>query len=90
MISQSASVKDGVLTVTIANCSIDDDAHICCDIAGANYQYIDCRILDSDVRDYNDFDNCDKVAPKDHMAIWTENGFEITLPKCSVAVVTMR
>ena len=90
MISQSASVKDGVLTVTIANCSIDDDAHICCDIAGENYQYIDCRILDSDVRDYNDFDNCDKVTPKEHRAIWTENGFEITLPKCSVAVVTMR
>ena len=90
MISQSASVKDGVLTVTIANCSIDDDAHICCDIAGENYQNIECRILDNEVRDYNDFDNCDKVAPKEYSAKMTEKGFEIDLPKCSVAVVTMR
>lgn len=90
MISQSASVKDGVLTVTIANCSIDDDAHICCDIAGENYQNIECRILDNEVRDYNDFDNCDKVAPKEYSAKMTEKGFEIDLPKCSVVVVTMR
>lgn len=90
MISQSASVKDGVLTVTIANCSIDDDAHICCDIAGENYQNIECRILDNEVRDYNDFDNCDKVVPKEYSAKMTEKGFEIDLPKCSVVVVTMR
>ena len=90
MISQSASVKDGVLTVTIANCSIVDDAHICCDIAGENYQNIECRILDNEVRDYNDFDNCDKVAPKEYSAKMTEKGFEIDLPKCSVVVVTMR
>lgn len=90
MISQSASVKDGVLTDTIANCSIDDDAHICCDIAGENYQNIECRILDNEVRDYNDFDNCDKVAPKEYSAKMTEKGFEIDLPKCSVVVVTMR
>lgn len=90
MISQSASVKDGVLTVTIVNCSIDDDAHICCDIAGENYQNIECRILDNEVRDYNDFDNCDKVAPKEYSAKMTEKGFEIDLPKCSVVVVTMR
>ena len=90
MISQSASVKDGVLTVTIANCSIDADAHICCDIAGEKYQNIECRILDNEVRDYNDFDNCDKVAPIEYSAKMTEKGFEIDLPKCSVVVVTMR
>ena len=59
-------------------------------IAGENYQNIECRILDNEVRDYNDFDNCDKVAPKEYSAKMTEKGFEIDLPKCSVVVVTMR
>jgi len=73
-----------------SDCTIDDDAHICCDIAGENYQNIECRILDNEVRDYNDFDNCDKVVPKEYSAKMTEKGFEIDLPKCSVVVVTMR
>ena len=47
-------------------------------------------VLDDKKFVLSDFDNCDKVAPKEYSAKMTEKGFEIDLPKCSVVVVTMR
>ncbi len=90
MISASASVKDGVLTLTAANCSIDDEAQVTVDIRGMNITSAECEILTNDVRAYNDFDEPEKVNIAPHAAAVNNGVLTLTLPACSVAAVTLR
>ena len=90
MISASASVKDGVLTLTAANCSIDDETQVTVDIRGMNITSAECEILTNDVRAYNDFYEPEKVKTAPHSAAVNNGVLTLTLPACSVAAVTLR
>lgn len=88
-ISQSASVKDGVMTVTLANTSLDEEYEIECDLYGFEAKSAVARILSGDVYDYNDFDNADKVAVKDYSVDVSDGRITVKLPKCSVVSVVI-
>lgn len=91
MISKSASVKDGVLTITLSNCSLDEDAEIACSIAGFDGKNAQAEILTSaSVRDFNDFDCPEKVVIKPHEITSENGGFKVLMPACSVVTVTIK
>ncbi|MGN1106850.1 MAG: alpha-L-arabinofuranosidase C-terminal domain-containing protein, partial [Huintestinicola sp.] len=90
LISSSASVKDGVMTLTLANCSLEDSAEISCDIRGFECTEASARILTAEVHTYNDFDAPDRLAPAEY-PVKLENGvLTAELPACSVVSVTIK
>lgn len=90
MISSSASVKDGVMTITLANCSLEDSAEISCGLAGFECSEASARILTADVHGFNDFDAPERVAPTEY-SVKLENGaVNAELPPCSVVCVTLK
>ncbi|MBR4184098.1 MAG: alpha-N-arabinofuranosidase [Lachnospiraceae bacterium] len=90
MISSSASVKDGVLTLTVANCSYDEACEISCDVCNFNATSAAARILTGDPHDLNDFENSDKVVIKG-LEVELEDGvLKLSLPACSVCEVTLK
>ena len=89
MVSCSASVKDGKLTVTMANCSIDDEAEISCEIAGMNVNSASAEILTGDCHDLNDFDAPEKVKPAPFSVSVNSGSLNMTVPPCSVVSVVL-
>ncbi|MBR6344725.1 MAG: alpha-N-arabinofuranosidase, partial [Lachnospiraceae bacterium] len=89
MISSSASVKDGVLTLTVANCGLDDDVDIVCELSGIAPSKAAARILTGDVHDHNTFDDPEKVIISDYDARIDDGKLRIKLPACSVAEVRL-
>ncbi len=89
MISCSASEKDGVLTVTLANCSLEEEAEFSCSVGGFPVRNAAARILTGAVNDRNDFENPEKLTIRPLSISARENGFSVTLPACSVAEITL-
>jgi len=90
MISSSASVKDGVMTITVANCSLEDSAEISCGLAGFECSEASARILTADVHDFNDFDAPERVAPTEYNVKLENGAVSAELPPCSVVCVTLK
>lgn len=89
-VSQSASMgKDGSITMTFANASLDEDFEIDCDIVGFVPSAVSAIILTNEVRAYNDFDDQDKVKPEMYSAQLKDKGIKFVLPKCSVVTVIL-
>lgn len=88
-ISYSASVKDGKLTVTYANCSLSEDYEIDCALNGFDAVSATATILNADVRAYNDFDNKDNVKPSAYSAELNNGKLSVKLPACSVVTVIL-
>lgn len=89
MVTSSASVKDGKLTLTLTNASLTDSAEIINTLAGFTGTKATARILTDEVHSYNDFDHPNRVAIKDYTVTLTENQLQLTLPPCSVVSVTI-
>ncbi|MDE6133025.1 MAG: alpha-N-arabinofuranosidase, partial [Oscillospiraceae bacterium] len=89
MVSCSASIKDGKLTVTMANCSIDEDAEVSCNISGVDAASAEAKILTEDCRALNDFENGERVVPKDFSVSLSGSNVSAVLPPCSVVSVIL-
>lgn len=89
MVSCSASVKDGRLTVTLANCSIDAETEVSCDISGFDFTSAEAKILTEECHTLNDFDNGERVVPKDFSASLNSGKISAVLPPCSVVSVIL-
>lgn len=90
-VSASASVKDGVITVTLANLHSDAPAEVALTIDGAAASEITGRVLTGAPTDKNTFDakTCVTVQPLTAITP-TAAGCTVTLPACSVAELTIR
>jgi alpha-N-arabinofuranosidase len=87
-ISQSASVDaEGHLTITLANCSLEEDYELDIQIIGTGVEAVAARILTGDVHDCNTFEDAGRVTITDHPVERTEQGIRVTLPKCSVVEI---
>jgi alpha-N-arabinofuranosidase len=84
-LSASASQKDGVTTVTIANLSADKSYDIRSDFT--QISSISGRILTGAIDAYNTFDNPENVKIKDFNAFSTIGELKFTVPPCSVIEV---
>ncbi len=87
VVSQSVSIKDGVMTLTFANTSLEEVYEIECSMLGFEAKAVSARIISTDVHAYNDFDNADNVAPKPYEAEIADGKLIVKLPKCSVVSV---
>ena len=90
MLSSSASVKNGVLTMTLANCSMTEDAEVACDISRFDVSEASARLLTAPARAFNDFGKADTVVPKAHSVSLNGNSVTVSLPACSVAEITLK
>ena len=90
-ITASASVKNGEVTVTLANLHFSEGAEILLDVAGCEQAKAGMRVLAGEPHAHNDFDCPDAVGITASDAIRrTERGLVLTLPACAVAAVTLR
>ena len=85
-ISSSASEKNGVTTVTLANLSADRAAEV--RIQGLSAEKAEARVLSGEMHEKNDFGKAD-LAPRSLPVQRTPEGWLLTLPACSVAELTL-
>ncbi|MBQ7989527.1 MAG: alpha-N-arabinofuranosidase [Oscillospiraceae bacterium] len=90
MITSSASVKDGVLTITAGNCSLAESADITCSVHGMEIGTVSGRILTNEVHAHNDFDAPDNVKIIPFTAAVRDGKISMKLPPCSVVEVSAR
>ena len=87
MVSCSASVKDGKMTVTAANCSLTDDAEISFGISGFSPKSAEARIVTGECHVLNDFDSPENVSPKAFDVSVSGSSVSAAVPPCSVISV---
>ncbi len=86
-ITESVSMdKDGVITVTMNNLSVEASEKVEIQLANRGYHVVEARIVtDSDMHAHNTFEAPDTVTEKDFAAYEeTENGLNVTMPANSV------
>ena len=84
MISVSASVNEKSMTVTVANCSLTEEAAVECSIFGFKASSVSCRKLTNEAHSFNDFDCPDRVSITEHMAVIKDNVLKLNIPPCAV------
>ncbi|WP_028511018.1 alpha-L-arabinofuranosidase C-terminal domain-containing protein [Ruminococcus sp. NK3A76] len=89
-VSQSVSVKDGVMTVTLSNCSLTESYEIEADILGFDAKTADAEIITAEVHAFNDFNKPEQVTAKAYDAQIVDGRLKVTLPACSVVAVTVK
>ncbi|GET22731.1 alpha-N-arabinofuranosidase [Prolixibacter denitrificans] len=91
-ISSSASVKNGVLSITLCNLDPEKAESLECDIPGVNYKEASGKIVDGQsMESYNDFGKKPEVTMKDFAVAKPKNGkLNITLPAHSVVLVQLK
>ena len=90
MVSSSASVKDGVMTITLSNCPLAGATEIECDVCHFAASRAEARILMADPHAFNDFDHPENVVIQPYTAAIENGKLRVTLPPCSVVAVVMR
>jgi alpha-N-arabinofuranosidase len=91
-ISSSASLKDGVMSITLCNLNPEKAESLECDIPNVNYTHASGKIVDGKSMDsYNDFGKKEEVTMKDFAVAKPKNGkLNITLPAHSVVLVQLK
>lgn len=91
-VTVSASVKDGVITVSLANLDPANAAELNVELRGssAGYTASGTILADDDIHAHNTFDQPDRVAPRAFdEARWADGKLSAKLPAASVAVVRL-
>ncbi len=87
-VSHSASVdREGRLTMTLANCSLEEDYDLDIHILGMDGADYTARILTGEVHACNTFEDGERVHICDCKTEKTEDGIRLRLPRCSVVQV---
>ena len=89
-LSISASVKDGVMTLTLANCSATEDIEASLNLMGAKFDgKLEAAVLEGErLNSHNTFDAPETVAPK---YITLDEGTDtVKVPKASVVSITAK
>lgn len=92
MVSATATKKEGVVTVSLANTSLEDSADISIPVEALGAKKIsNAEILTSkSIADYNDFTNPDKVKPASFKGAKLSKGnLQLTLPPASIVTLTL-
>ena len=87
-ITASASEKDGVITVTMANLAADKPARIV--LEGAGGACVTGRILKGEMHQYNDFDSSPLAVEAFDGCRLEDGKIVVELPACCVAEITIK
>jgi alpha-N-arabinofuranosidase len=88
-INASASVKDGVLTVTAANLSMAEPCDVDISVKDYPVKTVSARILTGEINAHNTFENKTAVESKPYDVTSADGTVTMTLPPCSVAAITI-
>ncbi len=91
-ISASASVKEGVVSITLCNLNPDNDESISINLDDKNYSVIGGKIITADkMADFNDFGKDEKVTMTDWKVSKPKNGkLSLEIPSKSVVLVQLK
>lgn len=90
-ISMSASKKDGALTVSVCNTSLDESEEMTINLTGSDFKSASAQVLTANnMTDCNTFENPDNVKPSELGVTLADNKLSFTLPKMSAAVITVK
>jgi alpha-N-arabinofuranosidase len=92
LVSASASRKDGVIHITMANIDLDTDQSVVIDLPGIKTSKVSGRILTSaKINDCNTFDKPDTIKPETLKDVKISNGkLTVKLPAKAIAVLEIR
>ena len=90
MISQSMSVKDGRVFLTVSNCSLTEDCELLLDAERGVIENAQGQIINSaDIHDFNDFDGSEPVKLRDYEEFeYIEGMLKLIVPAHSVVSVS--
>ncbi len=89
-ISSSASIKDGIVTLTVSNLSLNEGSEVLADLGGDKVsKVLEAKIVTAkDIRAYNDFDKEEAVTEKDFDGYEIKEGkLSLNLPPHSVVMI---
>ena len=92
-VSASASVKDGILTVTVSNLSLTDAEEVTVDLGGDKVnEVLEAKILTAEnVRAFNDFGKEEAVTEKEYAGYGLGGGkLSLALPAHSVVMLRIK
>lgn len=90
VVSQSASLsKNGSITLTYCNASLSEDLEIDCDILGMKPLSAKAQILTGEVHTCNDFEDGERIIPREHEVTVTGRGISFALPRCSCVSIVI-
>ena len=91
MLSHSASVKDGKLSLTVTNASLTDVQEVEISVKDFAVRTVKAEVLTApDVREHNTFDSPERVRKTDFTDYGINGGkLKVKLPKCSVTAFTI-
>ncbi|MCC8161164.1 MAG: alpha-N-arabinofuranosidase [Oscillospiraceae bacterium] len=90
-ISVSASEKDGIMTISICNVSLDEDESVEIELRDGIYASACAELLTAvNMNDCNTFDAPDTVAPRTLDVSLSDGILSLKLPKMSAAVITLK
>ena len=88
-LSVSASQKEGLTTLTLANLSATDEAQV--EIVGVQAGSVRARMLCDSIQAHNTFGQPEAVAPRVFEGVArTASGLSVALPPCSIVELTLR
>ena len=86
MITESVSMKNGIITVTLGNLSATEAEKVQLKLKSRGYKVLEARILSGpQIQSHNTFDDTDVVCEKDHPV----DGLTVKLPAASVVMVRL-
>ena len=92
-VSASASVKDGVTTLTVSNLSLADASDVSVDFCGETVSKIlEAKIVTADdVRAFNDFNKAEAITDKDYAGYRFDDGkLSLAMPAHSVVMLRLQ
>ena len=90
-VSASASVKDGAVTVTLANLSLEEDEPIRLRLDGKDISGAEARVLTGSITDHNTFEEPENVAPAAFEDLKIDGSeLEFVLPARSIVALTLK
>jgi alpha-L-arabinofuranosidase len=91
-VSSSASIKDGIVNITLCNLNPNKTVSVDCNVSGADLKTASGKIVNSaNITDYNDFGQIEKVNIKDFPVTKPKNGkMTVELPPHSVVLVQLQ
>ena len=83
--------KDGVITVTLNNLSVNESKTLDIRVPGASVSVLEAKIVTGDIHDHNTFDDPAKVTEKDFDGYKvTESDLNVVLPPASVTMFRIK
>ena len=88
-LTESVSEKDGIITITVNNLSVEEEEKLDIQFANEGYKVLEAKVVtDSDMHSKNTFEDPERVIEKDLDGVEvSQKGLLVTLPKNSVVMI---